>query len=393
MSEVINAFLTGQQYRNQLNQQQQQAQAMQEQRGMQNTAAKVQGALMQGDQDLARNLAIGSGNADIMGNVSDYISQADDQQASFLNEGAEFLGNVAFAALDLPYEQRRAFIAGQSDGLQRYGYTPDMIAQFDPTDQNLRVRAMEVDDLRSELARRGRPTSEMRNFTASRQNPEFAAYQESQRRASSPQVNINTPEPDPFQDTLAQAEADMFAGFVNSGPQAARNLRQIDRLEQLMGDFDTGGGAAIRSLASDFGVEIGEGVSDIQAFNALISSMVPAQRPAGSGPMSDADLDLFKRSLPRLINTPEGNRLIVETMREINRYDLALSNIAQRAAARELDRSQARQAVNSLQNPIDLVRAELQGQSRAPRPGDIVDGYRYNGGPLNDPASYTQVNQ
>jgi hypothetical protein len=157
MSEVINAFLTGQQYRNQLNQQQQQAQAMQEQRGMQNTAAKVQGALMQGDQDLARNLAIGSGNADIMGNVSDYISQADDQQASFLNEGAEFLGNVAFAALDLPYEQRREFIAGQSDGLQRYGYTPDMIAQFDPTDQNLRVRAMEVDDLRSELARRGPP--------------------------------------------------------------------------------------------------------------------------------------------------------------------------------------------------------------------------------------------
>jgi hypothetical protein len=121
--------------------------------------------------------------------------------------------------------------------------------------------------------------------------------------------------------------------------------------------------------------------------------MVPAQRPAGSGPMSDADLDLFKRSLPRLINTPEGNNLIVETMRQINQYDLALSNIAQRAAARELDRSQARQAVNSLQNPIDLVRAELQGQSRAPRPGDIVDGYRYNGGPLNDPASYTQVNQ
>ena len=95
----------------------------------------------------------------------------------------------------------------------------------------------------------------------------------------------------------------------------------------------------------------------------------------------------------RLINTPEGNNLIVETMRQINQYDLALSNIAQRAAAGELDRSQARQAVNSLQNPIDLVRAELQGQSRAPRPGDIVDGYRYNGGPLNDPASYTQVNQ
>ena len=70
MSQVINAFLAGQEYRNQLNQQQQQAQAMQEQRGMQNTAAKVQGALMQGDRELAQNLAIGSGNADIMGSVS-----------------------------------------------------------------------------------------------------------------------------------------------------------------------------------------------------------------------------------------------------------------------------------------------------------------------------------
>ena len=120
------------------------------------------------------------------------------------------------------------------------------------------------------------------------------------------------------------------------GLNAATSLKRIDRLASLIGDM---GGAvtSIKAFAGRFGIPT-ENLSDIQAAEALISSLVPLQRPEGSGPMSDADLALFKRSLPQLINTPEGNRLIIETMRGIAEYDAMGFSIIQDYRAGEIDK-------------------------------------------------------
>lgn len=175
---------------------------------------------------------------------------------------------------------------------------------------------------------------------------------------------------DPFQERMAEAEAEQFAGYIERGPQANRNLQRTEQLDALLTETGSGFAQNARAFASRFGIEIGEDVGNLQAAQALINSMVPEQRPPGSGPMSDADLALFQRSLPSLINTPEGNRIIIETMRGINQYDAALAEIAQQAASGVITREEARQRVNSLNNPIDPVRDLLGGGSagRPPRP-------------------------
>lgn len=69
------------------------------------------------------------------------------------------------------------------------------------------------------------------------------------------------------------------------------------------------------------------------AAGALINAMVPEMRPPGSGPMSDADLALFKASAPSIAAKPGGNKLIIKTMQAIAKYELEFAKIHQQFAS------------------------------------------------------------
>jgi hypothetical protein len=131
MSEVINAFLAGQQYRNQLNQQQQQAQAMQEQRGMQNTAGKVQSALMQGDREGARSMAMASGNANVMTGFRDQIGAMDERERTRQRELFGAVGNLANSLRSVPVEQRSVALQSEVPRLMQMGVPAEEIQRYD----------------------------------------------------------------------------------------------------------------------------------------------------------------------------------------------------------------------------------------------------------------------
>lgn len=97
----------------------------------------------------------------------------------------------------------------------------------------------------------------------------------------------------------------MMGDMAQSGVQAQGELGQIAELEGLLaqgvgGNVDAWSAWAQNSL----GVNIGAG-GPVEAFGALINQLVPQQRPPGSGQMSDRDVQMFKESLPQLINSPE----------------------------------------------------------------------------------------
>ena len=125
-----------------------------------------------------------------------------------------------------------------------------------------------------------------------------------------------------------ELDASTLSDASSAAMAASRSLSQIDRLGDLLSNVDTGAAASLQSLAGSFGIKT-EGLSDIQAAEALISALVPQQRQAGSGPMSDEDLKLFKKSLPQLMNTPEGNRIILQTLRGLAEYDVLGGQIVQ----------------------------------------------------------------
>ena len=163
-----------------------------------------------------------------------------------------------------------------------------------------------------------------------------------------------------FEEAFAKGDAATIETVYNSGLAAQRNLGRIDQLGALLEANPTGAGAAITQFAGSLGIQT-EGLDEIQAAQALINSLVPEQRQPGSGPMSDADLALFKQSLPQIINSPGGNKIIVDTMRSIAQYDAEGAQIVQRLRNGELTRAEAFDALQNRKNPL----AEFKPPSQA----------------------------
>ncbi len=154
-----------------------------------------------------------------------------------------------------------------------------------------------------------------------------------------------------FEDAFAKGDAETISEVSAAGMQAIRNSGRIDELDRLLQSAPTGAQGYLKSVAGQYGINT-EGLDDIQAATALINSLVPEQRQPGSGPMSDADLELFKQSLPRIINQPGGNAQIISTMRAIADYDAQGAEIVQRLRAGEIDRPMAFQLLQGRTNPL-----------------------------------------
>ena len=164
-------------------------------------------------------------------------------------------------------------------------------------------------------------------------------------------VNIDQKAAGKFEEEFAKSDAATLSEVTNAGMTAGQNLARIERIGSLLSATPTGGVAALKSIAGQYGIAT-EGVSELQAARALINQLVPLQRPAGSGPMYDRDLELFNQSLPSIINQPGGNALILDTLTKINQYDLEGAKIVQEMRAGRLTRESAFAALQNRPNPL-----------------------------------------
>jgi flagellar protein FlgJ len=178
----------------------------------------------------------------------------------------------------------------------------------------------------------------------------FRQFQLEQRRAGASNVNVNTGD-NKFEAKAAEVLATQLSDTYKQGQAATRTLGQVNRLDDLL--KKTGGGftPAFKMYAGQFGINT-SGLDDIQAAEAVIQSLIPQQRPPGSGTMSDRDVELFRQSLPRLINQPGGNKKIVGTMRGIAEYDRKLGQISSDALTGKITREKAVELMNALPNPL-----------------------------------------
>ncbi|KQX20971.1 hypothetical protein ASD01_29590 [Ensifer sp. Root423] len=178
-------------------------------------------------------------------------------------------------------------------------------------------------------------------------------WEQAQRKAGAGTTNVTVGESDKFYENLDKKNAETFAALSETGMQARARIGQINRLEGLFANMPQGIEGGFKKLAGDWGVAIGEGTSDIQAASALLEKMVPEQRAPGSGPMSDADIRMFRASLPRVLNQPGGNELIFQTMRGIAEYEQQMGAIADAVADREIEPAEGRKRIRELNNPLE----------------------------------------
>ncbi|MEJ5081049.1 glucosaminidase domain-containing protein [Ochrobactrum sp. MYb379] len=209
-----------------------------------------------------------------------------------------------------------------------------------------------------------KPTGDMQEYEFAKSQGyqgTFADYQQSMKKAGASSTSVTVGEGDKFYEALDKKNADTFAALSDTGIQARSKLAQIERLGGLMEASPSGASAALKLAAGEYGIKT-DGLDDLQASQALINELVPQQRQPGSGPMSDADLALFKQSLPRIINTPDGNNLILDTMRGITQYQIQMGDIADRVANRDLSAAEARNEIKNLKNPLEGFRTSSKEQ-------------------------------
>ena len=215
-----------------------------------------------------------------------------------------------------------------------------------------RAHKLNTDKFEFSKAAGQKPTTAIQNFKFGQQNPDFVDHQQNLKRAGATNVNVAGAKGETeFQKTLGKRSADMFGKFAEEGVAAQDNSILIDQISQLIpkeGGFITG----IKGKLAGFGFNVGEGTSDLQAFQSLIDRLTPQQRQGLPGSASDRDVAMFKNSLPNLFNLPGGNDIIINTMSALNAAKLERGRIGNQVMTGEMTRKQAITALRSIRDPL-----------------------------------------
>jgi hypothetical protein len=186
--------------------------------------------------------------------------------------------------------------------------------------------------------------------------------------AQNPENIFNIGGSDKFADTVATALGNQQVGLIDNGRNARTSNMLLGQLESHLSRAPQGGVGALVQFAGDVvGLPL-EGLDDVQAAQALINEIVPTKRPPGSGPMSDADLDLFKKSTARIINQPGGNEYIIRTAKAINDYVIEQSRIAEDVVVGRLTLEEGLAQQAAVPNPL----ANFSGGAATPPAGGLL---------------------
>jgi len=189
----------------------------------------------------------------------------------------------------------------------------------------------------------------------------FVDFQQANKRAGAPSTTINMAGEREFEKKTGGAQADMFAKMVEEGTNSRADIGSITELGERLSKTPGGVVGGLQDMALSFGVALGPGADDAAAAKAIIARLVPSQRQPGSGQMSDRDVLLFRDSLPKLVNRPGGNKLIIDTMKAMAEFKIRQAEIASAAMTGQMTRAQATQALMSLPDPMQAFRAQQSG--------------------------------
>jgi flagellar protein FlgJ len=167
-------------------------------------------------------------------------------------------------------------------------------------------------------------------------------------RANAPSVNIDQKQEGSFAQETGKALAKRFDGLATEGDEAAQNLALVSELRRLGQRIDFGAPAVVKSTLGRLGVKT-DGISDIEAFNTLINRLTPQQRLPGAGATSDFDAKMFRESLPTLMNTPEGNAMVLDTIEKVSQNRMARGDIAMRVQMGEITPKDGMAEIRKLQ--------------------------------------------
>lgn len=157
-----------------------------------------------------------------------------------------------------------------------------------------------------------------------------------------------------YQETMGAKEAETYNNILEGGRTALVTMGDLNSLEVGLQKVPTGGFEPLKAQFANYAASLGLDVQDAQqlggsqAIQAIVARIAPRLRVPGAGTTSDKDLALFMASLPTLANSPEGNRLIIQTLRAFSQRAVQEAQIVNDGNAAGLPRSQIRKNLLAL---------------------------------------------
>lgn len=176
------------------------------------------------------------------------------------------------------------------------------------------------------------PTEDMRNYEryavqereAGRAPVPFFDYQTKLRQAT-----VATTE-----GQEAKGKGDFFVKEMGENYKSAlaaqNHMATLDNIDELLKGVDPGKMTqAMEVIRQTTGLALDSNTDRVQAANAAINAMVPQMRPAGSGSTSNYEEKLYASALMSLGNTPGGNALIMQSLRNAQQLSLMRGQVSQ----------------------------------------------------------------
>lgn len=175
-------------------------------------------------------------------------------------------------------------------------------------------------------------------------------------------VNVDTKGPSKFTEKANELQAKRYGEMAEASDSARQMQGDLDMLEGMSKGIATGRGAETRLAMAQFAKawgwdDIASGLTggklpEMEAFTALIDKLTPQMRQGMPGAASDRDVTIFRNALPSMLRTPEGNQIVLGTLRSMNDYKMRQGDIATQALRGEISQAEADNAVRALESPF-----------------------------------------
>jgi hypothetical protein len=169
-----------------------------------------------------------------------------------------------------------------------------------------------------------------------------------------------------LQKQLEKGSAKVFNDMAEKGVEAGDKRAIIGRLGSLLEQSGTGAGITFTNwVRENTGIKLGPKADVAEAANAMVAQLTPQMRVPGSGATSDMEMKTFARSIPNLMSTEDGKRIMVETLGGMYEALQLRGDIAQRVQIGELTPKQGYAEIKKLPDPFQSFKAWQGGKQGA----------------------------
>lgn len=167
------------------------------------------------------------------------------------------------------------------------------------------------------------------------------------------QVNIDQKGETEFAKTANKGMAENFQKMSVEGRDAQQDMALVSQLRDLRQIAGSGVAPALQGWLASHAIKVGDNVGAVEAYETIVNKLTPAQRVPGTGATSDYEAAMFKKSLPGLLKTEEGNAIVEQTLLSLAQTKVARAAIAERALIGEASPSETLKALRALPNPYE----------------------------------------